>query len=119
MRIAIIGSGVAGLGAAWLLHGAHDITLYEADNRIGGHSNTVDIDYDGEKIPVDTGFIVYNENNYTNLTALFAALGVKSEASDMSFAVSSGGGKLEWGSGSLNTVSHSGAICSGPDFCQR
>lgn len=104
MRIAIIGSGVAGLGAAWLLHDAHDITLYESDNRIGGHCNTVDIDYDGEQIPVDTGFIVYNENNYTNLTALFAALGVKSEASDMSFAVSSGGGKIEWGSGSLNTV---------------
>ena len=104
MRIAIIGSGISGLGAAWLLHHAHDITLYEAENRIGGHSNTVDIDYDGEQIPVDTGFIVYNERNYTNLTALFAFLNVKSEASDMSFAVSTGGGKLEWGSDSLNTV---------------
>ncbi len=104
MRIAIIGSGISGLGAAWLLHDAHDITLYEADNRIGGHSNTVDIDYDGVRIPIDTGFIVYNESNYTNLTALFASLGVKSEASNMSFAVSTGGGKIEWGSDSLNTV---------------
>ncbi len=104
MRIAIIGSGISGLGAAWLLHDAHDITLYEAENRIGGHSNTVDIDYDGEQIPVDTGFIVYNEGNYTNLSALFARLGVNSQASDMSFAVSTGGGKIEWGSDGLNTV---------------
>ncbi len=104
MRIAIIGSGISGLGAAWLLHKAHDITLYEADNRIGGHSNTVDVDYNGVQIPVDTGFIVYNEGNYPNLTALFASLGVKSEVSDMSFAVSTGGGEIEWGSNSLNTI---------------
>jgi len=104
MRVAIIGSGIAGLGAAWLLHDTNEITLFEADSRIGGHSHTIDIDYDGVRVAVDTGFIVYNESNYTNLSALFARLGVKSEASDMSFAVSTGGGKIEWGSGGLNTV---------------
>ncbi len=104
MRIAIIGSGISGLGAAWLLHNTHDITLYEADSRIGGHSNTIDVDYDGVKFPVDTGFIVYNESNYTNLSALFSTLGVRSEASDMSFAVSTGSGKMEWGSDGLNAV---------------
>lgn len=104
MRFAIIGTGVSGLGAAWLLHRTHDITVYEADSRIGGHSHTVDLDYDGEIISADTGFIVYNEDNYTNLTALFSELSVRSEASDMSFAVSTGGGEIEWGSDSLNTV---------------
>ena len=104
MRLAIIGTGISGLGAAWLLHRAHDITVYEADTRIGGHSHTVDIDYDGVRIPVDTGFIVYNEDNYPNLTALFAELGIGSEASDMSFAVSTGGGDIEWGSDSLNSL---------------
>ncbi|MFZ5834671.1 MAG: NAD(P)/FAD-dependent oxidoreductase [Pseudomonadota bacterium] len=104
MRIAIIGSGISGLGAAWLLHDTHDITVYEAAGRIGGHSHTIDVDYDGSSIPVDTGFIVYNEKNYTNLTALFKTIGVTSEASDMSFAVSTGGGALEWGSDSLSTV---------------
>ncbi|MEQ1889584.1 MAG: FAD-dependent oxidoreductase [Alphaproteobacteria bacterium] len=104
MRIGIIGSGISGLGAAWLLHKDHDIQLFEAANRIGGHSHTIDIDYDGERMPVDTGFIVYNEINYPNLTALFKILGVTSEASDMSFAVSTGGGKVEWGSDSLGTV---------------
>lgn len=104
MRIAIIGTGISGLGAAWLLHGAHDITVYEADNRIGGHSHTVDIDYDGVDIPVDTGFIVYNEDNYPNLKALFATLGVASEASDMGFAVSTCKGSIEWGSQGLNAI---------------
>jgi predicted NAD/FAD-binding protein len=104
MRIAIIGSGIAGLGAAWLLHDTNEIVLFEADGRIGGHSHTIDINYDGAHIPVDTGFIVYNESNYTNLSALFATLGVKSEASDMSFAVSTGGGAIEWGSNGLSTV---------------
>lgn len=104
MRIAIIGSGISGLGAAWLLNTSHDITLFEADQRLGGHSNTIDIDYDGTVIAIDTGFIVYNERNYPNLTALFAHLGVSSQASDMSFAVSAGGGETEWASDSLDTV---------------
>lgn len=104
MRIAIIGSGISGLGAAWLLHDTHQITMYEAKHRLGGHSHTIDVDYDGTQIPVDAGFIVYNELNYPNLSALFAQLGVASEASDMSFAVSTANGAVEWASGSLDNV---------------
>ena len=104
MRIAIIGSGISGLGAAWMLYRQHDIVLYEAEPRPGGHSNTIDVNYDGESLPVDTGFIVYNEVNYPNLTALFSALEVPNIASDMSFAVSVGGGAVEWAGDNLNTV---------------
>ncbi len=98
MRIAIIGSGIAGNSAAWALStgSPHEIVVYEKDQRLGGHSATVDIDYDGTTIPVDTGFIVYNELNYPNLTALFAHLGVQTQLSDMGFAVSAQGGKREW-----------------------
>jgi predicted NAD/FAD-binding protein len=98
MRIAVIGSGIAGNAAAWaLVNGSsHQVTVYEKDSRIGGHSATVDIDYDGARLSVDTGFIVYNELNYPNLTQLFAHLGVETEASDMGFSVSSNGGALEW-----------------------
>ncbi|GGH22598.1 NAD/FAD-binding protein [Alsobacter metallidurans] len=98
MRIAIIGTGISGNAAAYALATStgHRITVYERDIRPGGHSATVDIDYDGARIAVDTGFIVYNEANYENLTALFAELGVKTEASDMSFAVSARGGRFEW-----------------------
>ena len=97
MRIAVIGSGVAGIGAAWALSARHDVTLLEANERIGGHSRTLDVDIDGRTLPVDTGFIVYNERNYPNLTRFFAALGVDTEDSDMSFAVSSDDGAVEYG----------------------
>ena len=73
-RIAIIGTGISGLGAAFLLHPRHDITVYEKAPRIGGHSRTVTVDYDGRAIPVDTGFIVFNRPNYPNLTGLFRHL---------------------------------------------
>lgn len=96
MRIAVIGSGISGLSAAWLLSRGHDVTLYEREPRLGGHSNTVEVDYDGTSIPVDTGFIVYNEATYPNLIALFDHTGVPTETSDMSFSVSVGGGKLEY-----------------------
>jgi uncharacterized protein len=99
MRIAIVGAGIAGNAAAYALNNAgagHEITIYETENRIGGHSATVDIDYDGAKISVDTGFIVYNTLNYPNLTALFDHLGVATQASDMSFSVSIGAGEFEW-----------------------
>lgn len=98
MRIAIIGSGIAGNSAAWALAtgSAHEIVVYEKEQRLGGHSATVDIDYEGTKIPVDTGFIVYNELNYPNLTALFSHLGVQTQLSDMGFAVSAQGGRREW-----------------------
>jgi predicted NAD/FAD-binding protein len=98
MRIAIIGTGISGNAAAYALATGtrHAVTVYEAEDRAGGHSATVDIDYDGHPISVDTGFIVYNESNYPNLTALFAELGVPTQASDMSFSVSARGGQFEW-----------------------
>jgi uncharacterized protein len=99
MRVAIIGTGIAGNAAAHALNRAShisDITVFEADNRIGGHSATVDIDYLGKAIAVDTGFIVYNTLNYPNLTAMFDYLGVQTQASDMSFSVSIGAGRFEW-----------------------
>lgn len=98
MRIAVIGAGIAGNAAAWALANgsSHQITVYEQEQRIGGHSATVDVDYDGTSIAVDTGFIVYNELNYPNLTQLFAHLGVETDASDMGFAVSSRNGAMEW-----------------------
>jgi predicted NAD/FAD-binding protein len=98
MRIAIIGSGIAGNAAAYALSTstAHDVTVYEQDERLGGHSATVDIDHGGARMAVDTGFIVYNEMNYPNLTTLFRLLGVETQESDMSFAVSARGGGFEW-----------------------
>lgn len=99
MRIAVIGAGVAGLGAAWLLGRAHDVVVYEREARLGGHSHTVDAPGIDGPVPVDTGFIVYNEANYPNLVALFERLGVATEWSDMSFAVSLDGGRFEYGSG--------------------
>lgn len=100
LDIAVVGSGISGLSAAWLLSGRHDVTLYEIDRRLGGHSNTVLAPTEGSSIPVDTGFIVYNEVTYPNLTALFTHLGVETEPTEMSFAVSVDGGRLEYsGSG--------------------
>ena len=97
MKVAVIGSGISGLGAAWALRNTADVALYEAEDRLGGHSNTATIDYEGASIDVDTGFIVYNELVYRNLTPFFAHLGVATERSDMSLSVSSGP-TLEWSS---------------------
>lgn len=100
MKIAVIGSGIAGNGAAWALSRQHDVTVYERERRAGGHSATVDVDYDGVEIPVDTGFIVYNELNYPDLTALFRHLDVPTRASRMGFSVSAPAAGIEWsGSG--------------------
>ncbi|MCZ8374724.1 MAG: FAD-dependent oxidoreductase [Beijerinckiaceae bacterium] len=99
MRIAIIGSGIAGHGAAYQLtkaYGPAAVTVFEKENRPGGHSATVDIVYDGIPISVDTGFIVYNELNYPLMTALFAELGVETQLSDMGFALSLDDGAFEW-----------------------
>lgn len=96
-RIAIIGAGISGLGAAYALKDKADITVFEANARAGGHAHTVDVDYDGTSLPVDVGFIVYNALNYPNLIGLFEATGVQTEASDMSFAVSNPDG-FEWAS---------------------
>ena len=104
MKIAIIGAGISGNMAAYLLSRSHDVTIYEKRDRPGGHSATVDIDYDGTKLAVDTGFIVYNELNYPGLVALFKELKVETEASDMSFAFSANNGRFEWSGQSLRSV---------------
>ncbi len=96
MKIAVIGTGIAGLGAAWALRRVHDITVYEASCSPGGHANTAQVHDAGAAVPVDTGFIVYNEQNYPHLVRLFAAEGVVTEPSDMSFAVSVGRGEFEY-----------------------
>ena len=100
MKIAVIGAGVAGLGAAWLLSRRHDVVVYERESRFGGHSCTVDAPTPSGRQPVDVGFIVFNEPNYPNLVALFEHLGVPTEPSNMSFAVSLDEGRFEYGSSS-------------------
>lgn len=97
-RIAVVGSGISGLSAAWLLTSRHDVVVYEKAHWAGGHSNTVDVEDPNGSTPVDTGFIVYNERNYPNLTALFRHLDVETEASNMSFGASLDGGKFEYSS---------------------
>ena len=94
--IAVIGSGVAGLSAAWLLSRRYRVTVFEAAPQLGGHSHTVDVPLGERTIPVDAGFIVYNERTYPNLTRLFRHLGVETEGTDMSFGVSIAGGRLEY-----------------------
>jgi len=96
LKIAVIGTGISGLSAAWLLGGRHDVTIYEKATRLGGHANTVDVPEEGGTIPVDMGFIVYNPQTYPNLTAMFEHLEVPTRPSDMSFAVSLRNGSLEY-----------------------
>ena len=103
-RIAIIGSGISGLASAYFLHQAHDVVLFEANNYLGGHTNTVDIQLEGKTFAVDTGFLVFNERTYPNLIALLKELGVDSYATDMSFGVSLNYGKLEWAGTNLDSV---------------
>jgi uncharacterized protein len=99
MRVAVIGTGIAGNAAAWTLSKRYPVTVYERELRPGGHSHTVTIDYDGAQVAVDTGFIVYNELNYPDLKALFGHLGVETVESCMSFAVTANDGGFEWKGG--------------------
>ncbi|WP_158812619.1 NAD(P)/FAD-dependent oxidoreductase [Methylocapsa sp. S129] len=96
LNIAVVGTGISGLSAAWLLSQKHDVTVFEAEGRPGGHSHTVDTCSKAGSVAVDTGFIVYNEATYPNLTALFAHLGTPTKASEMSFSVSIDDGDLEY-----------------------
>jgi len=97
LRIAVVGAGIAGLGAAWLLSRKHEVVLFEAGDRLGGHARTVDVPGPNGPIPVDTGFIVFNHVNYPHLTGLFRHLDVATNKSDMSFAVSVDNGAIEYG----------------------
>ncbi len=102
LNIAVIGSGISGLSCAWLLSQQHNVTLFEKDDRFGGHSNTVTVNHGGQSVPVDTGFIVFNPASYPNLVALFKHLQVPVIDSDMSFAVSLDAGRLEYAGTDLN-----------------
>jgi predicted NAD/FAD-binding protein len=104
MKIAIIGTGIAGNYAAWRLAREHDITVYEARDRIGGHTNTIEVEEAGRTLAVDTGFIVYNDATYPNFLALLDDLGVASQPSDMSFSVTGGRLGLEYNGSNLNTL---------------
>ncbi|MEO5962918.1 MAG: FAD-dependent oxidoreductase [Thermomonas sp.] len=112
MRIAVIGSGIAGLASAWLLSRKHDVVLFEAGDYLGGHTHTHDIEMDGRNYRVDTGFIVHNPANYPLLTRMFDELGVRSKPTTMSFSVhgdaANGHDALEYNATSINGL-----------FCQR
>ena len=97
-RIAVVGAGVAGLSAAWLLSQRHEVVLYEKNTWLGGHANTVDVECEEGSVPVDTGFIVFNPANYPNFTAMLQHLKVPVVNTDMSLGVSVDDGRLEYSS---------------------
>jgi predicted NAD/FAD-binding protein len=105
LRIAVVGAGISGLSVAWLLsRGGHAVTLYEAEPRLGGHSHTVDAPAPHGPVAVDTGFIVYNETNYPNLTALLDHLGVAAKPAPMFFSVSLDGGAFEYSTSGMGAL---------------
>ncbi len=104
LRIAVVGAGIAGLGAAWLLSRKHDVALYESEDRLGGHARTIDVPGQDGPTPVDTGFIVFNHVNYPHLVGLFRHIDVPTKRSDMSFAVTVDEGAIEYGCRTLNAA---------------
>src|SRR5688572_11822911 len=97
-RIAVVGGGVSGLVAAHLLHPDHELTVFEAGDYPGGHTNTIEVETERGPLAVDTGFIVFNDRNYPRFEALLAELGVASQRSDMSFGVTDERGDFEYAS---------------------
>ncbi|MDJ0778705.1 MAG: FAD-dependent oxidoreductase [Gammaproteobacteria bacterium] len=104
MKIAIIGAGITGLTAAYYLRQKHDITVFESENRIGGHTATVDVTHDGREYAIDTGFIVYNDWTYPNFIELIDELGVETQPTEMSFSVRCDNSALEYSGSNLNTL---------------
>ena len=104
MKIAIVGSGISGMYAAHKLHPNHDITVFEADSRPGGHTNTVDVAAEGKTFSIDTGFIVFNERNYPNFIAMLDELNVPSQHSEMSFSFKCELTGLEYNGRSLSAL---------------
>ncbi len=101
MKVAVVGSGISGRAAGWLLDRKHEVHLFEKRSRLGGHTHTVVHDIAGRTLALDTGFIVYNEVTYPNLTRVFAELGVETQASDMSSSVSCRKPDVEYASHNL------------------
>jgi len=113
LKIAVIGTGISGLSAAWLLSRAHQVTVYEQDHRTGGHANTVFAGDAGQQTAVDTGFIVFNRRTYPNFSALLDCLGVATHKSDMSFGVSLDGGTREYSTtGALSLLAQPSNLAS-------
>ncbi len=108
MRIAVIGAGIAGLGAAWLLGRTHEVVVFEKEVRVGGHTHTHAVEQAGKQYAIDTGFIVFNPANYPLLTRMFAELGVATQPTTMSFSVKNEHTGLEYNATNLNAM-----------FCQR
>jgi uncharacterized protein len=104
MRIAVVGTGIAGNTAAYLLRREHDLCVYEAADYVGGHTNTVEVDDGGRALSIDTGFIVFNDRTYPNFLALLEELGQETKKSAMSFSVQTEGGKLEYNGTSINAL---------------
>ena len=103
-RLAIIGSGIAGMGPAFYLKDDYEITIFEKNEYVGGHTNTINTSGTSTPFYVDTGFIVYNIDTYPNLIRLFSDLGVETEESDMSFSVFNAQSNLQWAGSGLNTL---------------
>jgi predicted NAD/FAD-binding protein len=116
MKIAVIGGGISGLGAAVILGRSHEVHLFEAENRLGGHAHTVQVPESGKPVPMDTGFLVFNELNYPHLTSFFRFLNVKTVDSDMSLSVQVAKNGLEWGGTNLNTIFGQRANLLRPSF---
>jgi uncharacterized protein len=108
MKIAVIGSGISGLGCAWLLSRENEVVLFEKESRLGGHTHTHAVHHEGRDFQIDTGFIVFNPSNYPLLTKLFAELGVASQPTTMGFSVQNANSGLEYNATNLNAM-----------FCQR
>ncbi|MFM7785779.1 MAG: NAD(P)/FAD-dependent oxidoreductase, partial [Gammaproteobacteria bacterium] len=104
MRIAVVGSGIAGLTSAWLLSRRHEVSVFESESRIGGHTATIDVRIGGEDYAIDTGFIVYNDRTYPNFIRLLAELGVRSQPPEMSFSVSHDPADVEYSGSNLGTL---------------
>jgi len=104
VRIAVIGSGISGVSAAWLLSRVHEVDLYEAEQRLGGHTCTLDLAANGASFVADAGFMVFNRRTYPNLIRFFEQLGVEAHDADMSFSVQVADEDIEWSGTNLNTV---------------
>lgn len=104
MKIAVVGGGISGLGAAWLLSQKHEVHLFESEPRLGGHAHTVDVQEGARSIAMDTGFLVYNELTYPHLTAFFKHLQVETIDSSMSLSIQIKDKNLEWAGANLNTI---------------